>query len=110
MTTPERHDLYGRIVRNIRSGGPPTVTKATGFGALASFWLVFLASLPAAIPFLLMDDAMEALRVSNVVLLALLFFAGYAWARRTMARPVLTGCVFLLGGVALVAIAIALGG
>ena len=47
---------------------------------------MFLASLPAAIPFMLMDDAMQALRVSNVVLLALLFFTGYRWAK-LHARP-----------------------
>ncbi len=51
-----------------------------------------------------------ALRVSNAILLALLFYVGYAWARHTTAKPLLTGCVFLLGGVALVVIAIALGG
>jgi hypothetical protein len=111
-TDVERGDLYGRIARNIRSSAVPTnrITKADLLGALASFWLVFLASLPAAIPFLLIDDAFKALRVSNVILLALLFFTGYRWAHYTLGRPWLAGFCFLLGGVAMVWTAIALGG
>jgi hypothetical protein len=109
----ERRDLYGRIVRNIRSaparvaGG---ITKADALGALASFWLVFLASLPAAIPFMLMDDAMQALRVSNVILVALLFVTGYRWAKYTLGHPWIVGLCFLLGGIGMVWTAIALGG
>src|SRR5688572_29691879 len=51
----ERRDLYGRIAANIRSRPVPAgggVTKDDFMGALASFWLVFFASLPAAIPFM----------------------------------------------------------
>ncbi len=84
--------------------------RADAMGAIASFWLVFLASLPAAIPFLFIDDARRALRVSNLLLLALLFAAGYAWGRHAVARPWLAGLVFLLGGSALVVATIALGG
>jgi hypothetical protein len=113
VTSPaERQDLYRRIVENVRIGviRPSRVTRADIFGAIASFWLVFFASLPAAIPFLFIQEPWVALRVSNALLLALLFYAGYSWARYTMARPLLTGLVFLLCGAALVATAIALGG
>jgi VIT family len=111
-TDTERSHLYGRIVKNIRSSPARAnpITKADLLGAMASFWLVFLASLPAAIPFLLIDDAVLALRVSNGVLLALLFFTGYRWARYTLGRPWLVGFCFLIGGVAMVLAAIALGG
>jgi VIT1/CCC1 family predicted Fe2+/Mn2+ transporter len=111
-TEPERNDLYGRIVSNLRSS--PTrsnnVTKDDVMGAIASFWLVFIASLPAALPFLLIDDARLALRVSNGVLLVLLFATGYRWARYTVGRPWLTGLCLLVIGLALVVVAIALGG
>ena len=63
-----------------------------------------------AIPFLLFDDARLALRISNAVLLALLFVTGYFWARFTLGKPWLVGLTLLLGGLALVAVAIALGG
>lgn len=111
-TQTERSDLYDRIVRNIRSSPARAgqITRADAMGALASFWLVFFASLPAAIPFLLIDDAMLALRVSNGVLVALLFLTGYRWARYTLGRPWLVGFCFLIGGLGMVLTAIALGG
>jgi hypothetical protein len=112
MTPEERRTLYGRIVQQIRTSEIQhgRVTRDDVMGAIASFWLVFFASLPAAIPFLFIDNANVALRISNAMLLALLFWAGYHFARYTMARPALTGLLFLLFGAALVAMAIALGG
>jgi hypothetical protein len=59
---------------------------------------------------LLIDDARLALRVSNAVLVALLFFTGYWWARYTVSKPWLVGVSFLVIGIVLVAAAIALGG
>lgn len=108
----ERSDLYLRIVTNIRSTPAHTVelSKADWMGGLASFWLVFLTSLPAAIPFLFIDDARLALRVSNGILVSLLYLTGYQWARYTLGKPWLVGLCFLVGGIGLVAIAIALGG
>ncbi len=112
MTPDERQRLYGRIVAQVRTGEipPNPIMRDDIMGGIASFWLVFFSSLPAAIPFLFIDDARLALRVSNAVLLALLFFAGFHWARYTTARPAVTGLVFLIFGAALVAMTIALGG
>jgi hypothetical protein len=111
-TDAERSALYRRIAERVRAATLPAigVTRADWLGGVASFFLVFFASLPAAFPFLVFDQPYLALRVSNALLLGLLFYAGFAWARHTVARPWLTGFVFLLGGVALVAVAIALGG
>ena len=58
----------------------------------------------------LIDEAHLALRVSNAVLLMLLFATGYWWARFTLGKPWLVGLCFLVGGVGLVTVAIALGG
>jgi hypothetical protein len=109
---PDRKALYARIADNVRSRprAPNPVTKSDLMGAFWSFWLVFLASLPAAIPFVIFDDARFALRVSNAILLALLFISGYLWARYTVSRPWLVGLCFLVAGIALVLAAIALGG
>jgi hypothetical protein len=111
-TDAERADLYRRIVDNVHAK-PPTANKVTGadlMGALVSGVLVVLVSIPGAIPFLVMDDAWLALRVSNGILLALLFITGFYWARYTLGSPWIAGFSFLAGGVALVVIAIALGG
>lgn len=109
---PERAALYRRIAENIRATplAPNSVTKDDWMGAWTSCWLVVITSLPAAIPFLLFDDARFALRVSNAILLAFLFVSGYWWARYTLAKPWLAGACFLLAGTVLVVAAIALGG
>ncbi len=108
----ERDTLYARIVRTLRSSVEfvPSIGKADFFGAFTSFFLVAVTSAPAAIPFLLFDNMYFALRVSNAILLALLFITGYCWSRYTLGRPWLVGLSFLIGGLVLVAAAIALGG
>jgi hypothetical protein len=111
-TEAERDDLYSRVARNIRLQPDHSnqITKQDLMGALASFWLVFAASFPAAIPFMLIDDAHMALRVSNAVLIGLLFVTGHRWARYTLGQPWAVGFCFLTGGLAMVWTAIALGG
>ena len=108
----DRAALYRRIVDNVHAK-PPTrnrVTKDDFTGALMSCLLVIATSIPAAIPFLIFDDARFALRVSNGILLALLFVVGSWWARYTLGKPWLVGLCFLAVGFLLVAAAIALGG
>lgn len=108
----ERADLYRRMARHVRASQPKPrgVVRADLYGALASFWLVFFGSIPAALPFLFIDDAWVALRVSNLILISLLFVTGYRWARYTTLHPWRTGLSFTVAGVGLVAIAISLGG
>src|SRR4249919_1820751 len=108
----ERDALYLRVANHLRSRpvGTNSIRKDDVLGAFTSFWLVVLTSVPAAIPFLLFDNARFALRVSNAILLALLFITGWLFARFTLGKPWLVGLGFLVGGAALVAIAIALGG
>jgi VIT family len=108
----ESRDLYARIADNIASNPARAteVTKEDWLGGLTSFLLVVASSIPAAVPFIFIDDAKLALRVSNVVLLALLFVCGYSWARHTLSRPWLVGLIFLACGTALVVATIALGG
>ncbi|UNK50055.1 hypothetical protein MNR01_03170 [Lysobacter sp. S4-A87] len=112
MPAVDRQSLYARIASHLRSrqDGVVALDKADLLGAFTSFWLVVLSSVPAAVPFLLIDDARLALRASNAVLLVLLFATGHAWSRYTMGKPWLVGLCFLVGGAALVALAIALGG
>lgn len=112
LTPAERNDLYRRVAANVasRPARVSRITKADWLGAFTSFVLVVVTSIPAALPFLLIDDARLALRVSNAVLLALLFIVGASWARHTESKPWLVGTIFLLCGTALVLAAIALGG
>ena len=61
-------------------------------------------------PFLVFRDRFLALRVSNFLLLTMLFLVGCRWARVTHSNPWIVGSIMLLVGLVMVAIAIALGG
>jgi VIT1/CCC1 family predicted Fe2+/Mn2+ transporter len=109
---PARRSFYDAVVQRVR-GDPPApnaVSKADVLGGLAAGWLVFACSFPAVLPFLFLDDPRLALRVSNAILITLLFFVGVRAARHTLAKPWLAGLALMLVGVLLVALAIPLGG
>jgi len=109
---PVRRKLYDAILERVRRvpAAPNPVTRDDILGALAACWVVFACSIPAVLPFLFLDDPHVALRVSNVILIALLFFVGWRAALHTLAKPWLVGLTFMLVGVLLVALAIPLGG
>jgi VIT1/CCC1 family predicted Fe2+/Mn2+ transporter len=79
-------------------------------GAFAVFLLVFLSTLPVVAPFLLMPDAVRALRFSNAIAIAMLFAAGVNYGRHAGHSPWLVGVSMVLLGSILVAMTIALGG
>jgi hypothetical protein len=86
------------------------LSRADWRGALGVFLLVFLSTFPVTIPFIVMQNAMTAMRVSNAVAIGMLFLAGFAYGRVVRRSPTLFGiCMVALGG-ALVALTIALGG
>jgi len=84
--------------------------KDTWLGALGVFLLVFLSTFPVVIPFIFMQDAMRALRVSNAIAVGMLFLTGYAFAHITGRRRWLAGISMVFLGSALVGITMALGG
>ena len=81
--------LYRDVVGRVRSSprSRPTMTWADVRAALAVFCLVFFASLPAALPYLLIHDPWIALRTSNALLIGMLFWVGYRWAGYTNFKP-----------------------
>jgi hypothetical protein len=84
--------------------------KDDWMGALAVFVLVFASVLPVVVPFVLMADARPALRVSNVIAVAMLFLIGWQFGRQIGRPPWRIGLWMLLTGTALVAMTMALGG
>lgn len=78
--------------------------------ALVVFLLVSITALPGVIPFLVLTDADLALRVSNAILILLLFLGGYRWGHYTDARPWQVGLTVMVLGLAMVLVAVALGG
>jgi len=79
-------------------------------GALGVFLLVFLSTLPVVVPFVLMSNAMLALRVSNGIAIVMLFVTGCTFGRITGRRPWVMGVAMVILGLTLVGITIALGG
>jgi VIT1/CCC1 family predicted Fe2+/Mn2+ transporter len=88
----------------------PVLTKDDIYGAVACFWLVFVSCLPASLPFLIFSRPHFALRVSNFLLIALLFLVGQKWAQYAGVNRLLAGSALVAIGLVLVGIAILLGG
>src|SRR5262245_10963536 len=86
------------------------LTKEDFYGALASFWLVFVSCLPASIPFLIFHEPQVALRVSNFLLIVGLFYVGQKWAAYAGKNRVAVGLAMVAVGLILVGVAILLGG
>jgi hypothetical protein len=79
-------------------------------GALACAWLVIASTFPVVVPFILFDDAQFAIRLSNTLLIGMLFLVGYQWGGYANVNRWISGAIFMVVGLILVAIAIALGG
>jgi hypothetical protein len=109
----ESTDLDTLRTRLMRLPAPPVrarLTKDDWRGAAAVFFLVFLSTLPVVIPFMVMRNVLPAMRVSNAIAMAMLFMTGYAYARLTGYRPVVTGLAMVVLGAVLVGMTMALGG
>ena len=113
LTGPaDREALCQSILRYLARGEAPQtgVTKDDLYGALACFWLVFISCLPVAAPFLIFSQPILALRVSNFLLIAMLFVVGHRWAEYARTNRLRAGLAMVAIGLALVGVAILLGG
>lgn len=107
---PQEVDVIRTRLAGLPEPGRFSLTAADLWTAVGVFLLVFLATLPVALPFAFISDAHQALRLSNGIALAMLFFGGYYLGRHAGRRPWLGGLVMLAIGVLLVWATIALGG
>ena len=92
---------------------PPDRARLSGAdwrGALGIFLLVFLSTFPVAVPFMVMQAASTALRVSNAIAVGMLFICGVAYGRVVGVSPWLVGVSMVGLGAALVGMTMALGG
>jgi hypothetical protein len=113
LLPPEEAEAFSRsVLKHIRGAhiSNNILTKEDFYGALASFWLVFVSCLPAALPFLVFSQPVIALRVSNFLLIAALFFVGQKWADYAGRSRLVIGSAMVVVGLALVGVAILLGG
>ena len=98
-----KHIAHARIAKK-------SLTKDDLYGAITCFWLVFVSCLPAALPFLFFSRAHFALRVSNFLLVAMLFLVGQKWAVYAGTSRLVAGSAMVAIGLALVGLAVLLGG
>ena len=88
----------------------PRLTRRDWIGALRLCLLSFVSTFPVVIPFIFLNDAKLALRVSYAVALVMLFCCGYAFGYHSGLRPWAAGLSMVAVGGALVSIVVALGG
>jgi VIT1/CCC1 family predicted Fe2+/Mn2+ transporter len=86
------------------------LTRRDWRGASGVCAVVILSTFPVVIPFIVIADARLALRISNTLAVILLFLCGFLFGRHAGLQPLTTGLVMVGVGIALVSIAIALGG
>ena len=108
----ELQEVYEAILEEVVHARPPEtkVIREDLHGAAACCLLVVLSCLPAAAPFLVFSNPMVALRVSNALLIAMLFWVGQKWAYYIHANRLLVGLAMVTVGLALVGVAVLLGG
>ena len=110
LTTAELDSLRERLRGLPNLPGHAAFDRTAWRGAVAVFLLVVVTTFPVVVPFLVLDDAQLALRISNAIAIAMLFLTGYAFARLTGRQPWFVGALMVVIGVTLVAITMALGG
>ena len=109
LETSEVDTIRQRLER-LPVPGRAGLTAADFRSALGVFLLVFLATLPVALPFAFIDSAHRALRVSNGIALLMLFAGGYYLGRHAGRHPWWSGLAMLTIGAGLALATIALGG
>lgn len=95
LPEPEKHSVF--TWRDLLSG-------------VQIFLLVFLCTLPVALPFAFLDDVSIAMRASNGIAILQLFIGGFILAGYAGFRRLTTAMVYVVIGVLLVLLTMALGG
>jgi hypothetical protein len=109
----DREQLYRSIYSALAHSKLPArggVQRDDVMGAVQLFCTALCAALPAAIPLLLSDHPMQALRISNFLVVGLLFVVGYHWAKYVDFNRWWAGLGLMSLGLILVGVAIVLGG
>jgi len=111
VVTPEELESVRLNVLALPSPESSVLRPRDFLEALGIFLMVVIATFPVVLPFLLTDDVARAMRLSQGITLAMLFFAGFALGRHAgYARPVRTGILMAVFGAVLITVVNALGG
>lgn len=108
----EREAIYAVMAGGIRRAERARTGLRRGdvLGGAAVALLITLMTAPVVVPFLFIEDAMIAARISNGIALGMLLLLGHRWGRFTGGSPWRIGAAVTGVGMALVGVTIALGG
>ena len=109
LTTDDLDRIRAHVASLPDMGPAPRLGSADYLAATAVFLLVFVGTLPVVIPFIFFRDPQIALWISHAVAIALLFLTGWSLGRH-WGRAWQVGISMVVVGLALVAVALALGG
>ena len=109
----QRHALYHDIRAYLSQAEPQAIGihREDVVGAVATVLLSIVAVLPSLLPLLLLpDDVALAIRISNAVSFMVIFAAGYSWGLHTDTNPWKVGLLLSSVCLAMVLVAMLLGG
>jgi len=111
-TAQERGQLHRWILAILRRERPATLRlqRADFLGGVAVALVIVLATFPIVVPYLVVSNPNLAVRLSNLIAMALLFLLGAWWGRVVGGRSIRIATGLTLLGLTLVLITIALGG
>jgi len=110
LTSAEIEDVRQKLTQLRDVPVSPRLRKTDWLGAFGVFLLVFLSTFPVVFPFLFINDAKLALRVSNIVAIIMLFLVGFRFGQYAGHHPWRMGISMVILGGVLVGITISLGG
>ena len=109
----QRHALYHDMLAYLSRAEPQVIglQRDDMIGAVAGVLLSVVAVLPSLLPLLLVPDNFAlAIRISNVVSFLVIFATGYSWGIHTDTNPWKTGLLLASICLAMVLVAMLLGG
>ncbi|MCU0074636.1 VIT1/CCC1 transporter family protein [Pseudomonas koreensis] len=106
----ELESLRRRLIKHSTTSVKPILGWDDFKGAVGVFLLVVLSTFPLVVPFLLLEQTSLAVRLSNLIGLAVLFIAGWLFARYAGVNPWFGAFAMAVTGAVLIAAIIALGG
>ncbi|MGO4328043.1 hypothetical protein AB4Z48_16210 [Cupriavidus sp. 2TAF22] len=106
----ELEAIRSRLVASATVPNRPALDAQDLLGAVRIFCIVVLSTFPVALPFVLLDDVAQALILSRLLTLVMLFGGGAALGHYARFGALRTGLGMMALGVALTMAIIALGG
>jgi hypothetical protein len=110
LVEPRDLALIEERLRQMPEPQIPRLDRDDWRGAVAVFLLVVLSMLPVVLPFVVIDSAVRALRVSNFIAIVMLFVMGYTFGQLTHRNAWVWGGSMVVLGAALSGLTMMLGG